>query len=69
MSQPQQGRPHSTDTRERTAKFLCLVAAGMPADQAAKQAKLGPWRALRIISESSYADLLAAIRDSTEIAA
>lgn len=57
------GRPTATDSRARAARFLTLVAEGLPADEAAKQAQLGPWKALRIVSEASFNDVVRAIRE------
>lgn len=57
------GRPTATDSRARAARFLTLVAEGLPADEAAKAANLGPWKALRIVSEASFNDVVRAIRE------
>lgn len=63
-----EGRPSAEESRLRTSRFLTLVASGVEADVAAKQAKIGPWRALRIVTEATYHDVVQAIRDDAEAA-
>jgi hypothetical protein len=38
------------------------MAEGMSAEQAAKAAKIGPWRALRIVTESDFLEIVQAIK-------
>lgn len=56
------GRPSADESRLRTQRFLCLIADGMDAEQAAREAKIGPWRALRIVTESDFREIVQAIR-------
>lgn len=56
------GRPNAPETRARTGRFLCLIAEGMDAEQAARAAKIGPWRALRIVTETDFREIVEAIR-------
>lgn len=64
------GRPKEADSRARTSKFLCLIADGMNAEKAAREARIGPWRALKIVTESDFTDVVRAIRDGdVELAA
>lgn len=56
-------RPTASESRRRKVAFLCAVASGTAADQAAKDAGLDPWRALRIVTESDFNDVVRAIRE------
>lgn len=64
-----QGRPHPHDTKARTATFLRLLADGTPPEQAARDAKISPWRALRIVTAPDFPDLVQALRRDNEAAA
>jgi hypothetical protein len=64
-----QGRPHAADSRARHASFLELVAAGASYFEASKAARLSANKALRIVSEPTFADVVLAIREGTEVAA
>jgi hypothetical protein len=55
-------RPESRDAKARTSAFLCAIADGRDAVTAAKDAKLDPWRALRIVTETDFNDVVRAIR-------
>lgn len=57
------GRPSTDETRARTSQFLCLMADGLTAEQAAREARIGPWRALRIVTETDFLGIVQAIRD------
>jgi hypothetical protein len=57
------GRPRTDEAAARKARFLCAIADGSDAVQAAKDARLDPWRALRIVTECDYLDVVRAIRD------
>lgn len=50
------GRPTKTDSRARTARFLQLAAAGVPLDEAARQAGVKAERALRLVSDRQQFD-------------
>lgn len=56
------GRPSRDESERRTARFLCAVADGKDAVEAAKAAHLSPWKALRIVTESDFRDVVQAIR-------
>lgn len=58
------GRPTASDSRARKAHFLCLIADGKDAVQARKLSGIDPDRALRIVTESDYLDVVRAIRDT-----
>lgn len=58
-----EGRPSAVESRARTGRFLTLMAEGMTAEQAAREAKIGPWRALRIVTETDFLGIVQAIRD------
>jgi len=47
----------------QASRFLCLIAEGHDAKTAAKTAGLNPWRALDIVTESSFTDIVQAIRE------
>lgn len=58
------GRPKAAESRQRRAEFLRLVAAGVPEVEAAKQARLGPWAALAIVTSADYQHVVDALRAS-----
>lgn len=56
-------RPTASESRARKARFLCLIAEGCDAVNARKQAGIDADRALRIVTESDYLDVVRAIRE------
>lgn len=56
-------RPESRDSRARAGKFLCLIASGADVVAARKQAGIDPDRALRIVTESDFAEIVSTIRE------
>lgn len=50
------GRPTKIDALRRTARYLELAGRGVPLDEAAKQAGVDPWRALRLASDPDFRD-------------
>jgi len=59
----QRGRPTAVQVQAQASRFLCLIAEGHDAKTAAKTAGLNPWRALDIVTESSFTDIVQAIRE------
>lgn len=57
------GRPRGDEARARKAHFLCLIADGRDAVEARKESGIDPDRALRIVTESDYLDVVRAIRE------
>lgn len=57
------GRPTRTEQKRREAQFLCAIADHGDATKAAKDARLNPWRALTIVNEAGFRDVVRAIRD------
>ncbi len=55
------GRPIRHDGERRRRAFVTLVAAGVRLDEAARQAKLDPWRALRLVDSPEMRDMLTAL--------
>lgn len=53
------GRPRAAESEQRRRDFIRLVAAGVDFDQAAKQSKIKPLRALAILSHPDVRPLLA----------
>lgn len=43
------GRPSPEESERRRLEFLRLIDAGVPFDDAARQARISPWRALGIV--------------------
>lgn len=58
-----QGRPRAADSRARHARFLELVAAGVAYAEAAQVARIGPWRALRLVSDPGFCEVVRALRE------
>jgi hypothetical protein len=56
------GRPTGIDSLRRRSKFLLLLAEGVDAVEARKQAGVDPDRALRIVTDSSFAEIVQALR-------
>lgn len=54
------GRPSTVESERRRVEFLRLIAAGKPFDVAARDSKIGPLRALSILSHPDVRPLLAA---------
>lgn len=63
MPSPRSGRPTANDAAHRKARFLTLIADGADAEQAARKANLSPWRALKIVTECDFNDVVRAIRE------
>lgn len=57
------GRPRGDDSQARAARFLCLIADGKDPVTARKEARIDPDRALTIACESSFSDVVRAIRE------
>lgn len=55
-------RPNGIESARRKARFLTLIAEGSDAEHAAREAGLSPWRALRIVTEADFLDIVRAIR-------
>lgn len=56
-------RPESRDAKQRKSQFLCLLADGCDPVDAYKAAKIHHDRAIRIACESSFQDIVRAIRE------
>jgi hypothetical protein len=52
------GRPSPAESDRRRREFLRLVAEGVPFDEAAKQSRIKPLRALAILSHPDVRHLL-----------
>lgn len=52
------GRPRAADSDARRREFLRLVVAGVPGDEAARQARIKPERALAILTHPDVRPLL-----------
>jgi hypothetical protein len=59
-----QGRPRAADSRARHARFLELVAAGRTPYDAAREARIDPWRALRLVCEHDLVGVVRALREA-----
>jgi len=44
------GRPSPEESERRRLEFLRLIDAGLDFDEAARRAKISPWRALSIVN-------------------
>lgn len=66
---PRMGRPRGDDSKERAAQFLCLIADGKDPVAARKEARIDPDRALVIACESTFRDVVRAIREEGGIVA
>jgi len=65
-----QGRPTALQSKQRTGRFLILVAEGRDIVEARKEAGIDADRALRIVGESDFREIVDAIRERfAEIAA
>jgi hypothetical protein len=53
------GRPRAADSDARRREFLRLIVAGVPGDEAARQARIKPTRALAILTHPDVRPLLA----------
>lgn len=57
------GRPTGSDSRARKARFLNLIADGYTPDAAVEESKVSHKKAIKIMSERDYLDVVRAIRD------
>lgn len=60
---PMRGRPTGLESQRRKGKFLALMAAGADPVDARKQAGIAADRALRIVTDSSYAEVVKALQE------
>jgi hypothetical protein len=55
----QRGRPRAADSKQRRKEFVRLIASGEDFDKAALDARIGPVRALAILSEPEIRQIIA----------
>ena len=60
-------RPGRFDSEQRRREFAGLVADGVRLDEAAKKARLDPWRALKLVDSNEMLDLLRACRPGHDV--
>lgn len=60
---PMAGRPTGVDAQRRKGRFLTLMAEGVDPVEARKEAGIAADRALRIVTDSSFQDIVRALRD------
>ena len=60
-------RPGRFESEGRRRKFAALVAHGVRLDNAARQARLDPWRALRLVDSPEMIDLLRECRPDATV--
>lgn len=63
------GRPKKGEAERRKAQFLCLIADGKDPVAARKEARIDPDRALVIACESTFNDVVRAIRETGAVVA
>jgi hypothetical protein len=61
------GRPGKDDSLRRKGIFLALMAEGHDAVAARKKAGIHPDRALRIVTESGFLEIVQALRAGTAV--
>ena len=59
-------RPIRHESESRRREFARLVAWGTPLVDAARRAKVDPWRALRLLDSPEMRDLMRAARPEVE---
>lgn len=63
---PTGGRPRAGETRERTRRFLQLLADGLPPHEAARAAGVKPERVLRLLADPQFRGALVALLEAQE---